>query len=125
MTEQKTNNRLLEEIKMCCRTLEDKKALDLKVLYLGEKSSVTDYFIIATGNSEPHIKAMHNALVVALKELKVSVLGTQANIASGWLVIDAFDFIVHLFTAEMRDYYGLESLWKDGQQIDFTTLISA
>ena len=110
---------VLQQVKACCRALEDKKAENVKVLYLGEKSSITDYFIIATGNSHPHLKAMRAALEEALENLHVDIFGIDAEPRSGWLVVDAYDFMVHLFIPEMRDNYRLESLWKDAEEMLF------
>ncbi len=108
---------VLQQVKACCRALEDKKAENVKVLYLGEKSSITDYFIIATGNSHPHLKAMRASIEEALDNLHIDIFGIDAKPSSGWLVVDAYDFMVHLFISEMRDYYRLESLWKDAEDV--------
>ena len=104
-------------LKLCTNVLEDRKAEDLLVLDVREQSSITDFFIIATATSGPHMRAMLNELERALKAEKVHLVGVDAEAGSGWAVIDAFDVMVHLFTSENRSHYRLESLWKDAQGV--------
>jgi len=107
-----------EEMQICCKALDNKKVIDLKILDMRGKSNVTDYFIIATGSSHPHLRAMKNALEKAFKASNVHVIGMDAAHDSGWIVIDVFDFIVHLFSKEMRENYKLEALWKDADVLE-------
>jgi ribosome-associated protein len=106
-----------EQIQACCQALYDKKAENITLLYLGAKSSVADYFIIATGTSDPHLRALAGAAYSTLKDLRVSMIGTDRSPGSGWMVVDAYDFLVHVFTAEVRQHYNLEGLWKDAERI--------
>ena len=102
----------------CCRALDDKKAADLKILKVREVSSVTDYFVIATGSSEPHLRALTQEVKSALKEEGIPTLGMENASETGWNVIDAFDVIVHVFLPTVRDAYRLDTLWKDGEVVD-------
>ena len=108
---------LSKNLKIACDALLDKKGEDLKLLYFGEKSSLTDCFIIATGNSNPHIKALQNNVEKNLKENQIEVFSKDRFQPSGWLVIDAIDFVVHIFSSEQRDNYTIEQLWKDAEEI--------
>lgn len=112
----------LNIIKRCYNALDDKKAIDIKVLKIAGKSSITDYFIIATGTSDPHLRALKNALEKSLEELKMKHIKINFEPDSGWAVIDGFDFIVHLFLGEQREFYGIENLWKDAEIIDINRL---
>lgn len=103
----------LKIVKACYDALDDKKAEDLKVLDVRGKSPITNYFIIATANSEPHLRALANELEKTLKDLGVKSIGRESNPGSGWVVVDAFDFMAHLFLPEQRGMYGIETLWKD------------
>ena len=103
----------LKIVKACYDALDDKKAEDLKVLDVRGKSPITNYFIIATANSEPHLRALANELEKTLKDLGVKSIGRESNPGSGWVVVDAFDFMAHLFLPEQRGMYGIEALWKD------------
>ena len=113
----KEKSTLSKNLKIACEALLDKKGEDLKLLYFGEKSSLTDCFIIATGNSNPHIKALQNNVEKNLKENQIEVFSKDRFQPSGWLVIDAIDFVVHIFSSEQRDNYAIEQLWKDAEEI--------
>jgi ribosome-associated protein len=104
-------------LKISCDALFDKKAEDVKLLYFGEKSSLTDCFVIATGNSNPHLKALRDNVEKTLKEKGVELYSKDRFQPSGWLVIDAIDFVVHLFSQEQRENYAIEQLWKDADEI--------
>ena len=108
---------LLSNLKISCDALLDKKGEDLKLLYFGAKSTLTDCFIIATGNSNPHIKALRDNVEKTLKENKVELFSKDRFQPSGWLVIDAIDFVVHIFSEEQRKNYAIEQLWKDAEEI--------
>jgi len=114
-TEPTTDPRAL--MALCCEALDDKKALDLKILDVRGISSITDYLVLASGNSQPHLKALRGAVEKALKDARAQIVGAETGEDSGWQVVDAFDFMVHLFTPEMRDNYRLESLWKDAAEV--------
>lgn len=110
-------NELLQNLKLACDALLDKKGEDLKLLYFGPKSSLTDCFIIATGNSNPHIKALRDNVEKTLKENNVELFSKDRFQPSGWLVIDAIDFVVHIFSDQQRENYAIEQLWKDAEEI--------
>lgn len=102
--------------------LEDKKAADLTVLHVGGISDITDYLVLATGNSEPHLRALRIEVEKVLDAAKLPIAGTeQGDYGSGWTVVDAFQIMVHVFTAEQRGNYALEKLWKDAQVVDLKT----
>jgi len=106
-----------ELLQACCRALDGKKAENIRILYLGQKSTIADYFVIATGTSSPHLRALRNVLEKTLDERGCSILGMDTECGSGWVVLDAGNMIFHLFTQSMRELYALETLWKDGDDI--------
>ena len=106
------------------KALDDKKAVDLRVLQLGQLSSVADFLVVATGNSEPHLRALRIELERVV-EAAGSRTRTEAHKDSGWSVVDAFDVVFHLFRADTRRSYGLESLWKDGLDIPVAAILKA
>ncbi len=108
---------MLKIVQTCCRALDEKKAGDLTVLDVSEQSSITDYLILATATSEPHLRALRVELEKALDADQVHLVGIEAKQESGWLVIDAFDVMVHLFLSEKRELYGLERLWRDATEV--------
>ena len=105
--------------------LDAKKAEDLRVLDVSKQSSITDYLVLANGNSEPHLRALRIELEKVLDEQKVRILGMDTTRGSGWMVIDAFEVMVHLFTAENRDKYRMELLWKDATAVSVATLLKS
>ena len=106
------------------KALDEKKAVDLRVLQLGQLSSVADFLVVATGNSEPHLRALRIELERVV-EAAGSKTRTEAHKDSGWSVVDAFDVVFHLFRDDTRRSYGLESLWKDGLDIPVSAILKA
>ncbi len=115
----------MEQLRLIYRALDDKKAESLKVLNVEGLSPITDYMIIANGTSEPHLKALRNTLEKTLKESCIPLTGEDRDTQSGWVILDAFDFMVHLFTKEQRDYYRMDLLWKDAEEIELAERLSA
>lgn len=116
-TDSKKSAKTLAEIRSAIDALEDKKAENICVLDVSAQSSITDYLVIATGTSDPHIKALKTELDKALKDNGVKLIGQDREVGSGWIVVDAFDFMIHLQTEAMRELYRLEQLWSDAEQI--------
>lgn len=105
------------------RALDAKKAESIRVLGVGEQSSITDYLVLGTANSDPHLRALRVELEKVIDASKTRILGMDGERGSGWMVIDAFEIMVHLFTAENREKYRLESLWKDAREISLDKLL--
>lgn len=117
------NSQALAVVRSCCRVLDDKKAGVLQVLDVSHQSSITDYLVLATATSEPHLRALRIELEKALDSAGVKLVGAERVQESGWLVIDAFDVMFHLFLGEMRERYGLERLWRDATEVPLSTLL--
>jgi len=105
------------------RALDAKKAADVQVLHVGELSSITDYLIVGTATSDPHLRALRVELEKVIDAEGAKILGIDTSKGSGWTVVDAFDVMVHLFTPENRDKYRLELLWRDAQAIPVAALL--
>jgi len=116
------NSELRTNLRTACDALLDKKAMDIKLLYFGDTSPLTDCFIIATGTSDPHLKALRDNLEKTLKDSKIELFSRDRFQPSGWLVLDAIDFVVHLFSKEQRENYALEDLWKDALNLEVEDL---
>ncbi len=115
----------LELVRICYRVLEEKKAGEIAVLDVSEQSSITDFLVLATATSEPHLRALRVELEKALDAGHVHLVGMETAQESGWMVIDAFDVMIHLFLAEPRERYGLERLWRDAKEVSATKLTDA
>ena len=109
-------------LKLVCQALDDKKAEDLLVLDVSKQSSITNYLVLATGTSDPHLRALRNELDRVIKQTNTRVVGVDAGSGSGWLVLDAFDLMVHVLTPENRARFRLESLWGDAPQVSWKRL---
>ena len=114
----------MDLVKLCCRVLDDKKAGELAVLDVSAQSSITDYLILATATSEPHLRALRIELEKALDAGEVHLVGMEIAQNSGWTVIDAFDVMIHLFLSEARERYGLERLWRDATDVPLSKVLS-
>ena len=109
---------------LVCRVLDEKKAGDVRVLYVGDKSSITDFLVIATGTSEPHLRALRVELEKVIDASGVRIVGMDTGQPhSGWLVVDTFDVMIHVFTQETRRRYSLEKLWNDAKEIPLDGLL--
>ena len=107
-----------KKLALLCRELADnKKAENLMVLDVRKLSSVTDYFVIASGTSEPHLRAIVNEIEVRLDEQDIQPRAKDGTIAGAWVVLDFFDVIVHVMRADVRDRYDLETLWGDAPRV--------
>ena len=111
---------------LCLELADNKKAEDLLVLDVRKLSSVTDYYVIVTGTSEPHLRAIANEILDRLREDH----GEQPRamdgvITGGWMVLDFFDVIVHIMRPDSRKLYDLEGLWGDAPAVRSATEIPA
>lgn len=113
----------LRLLKSVVLALDAKKAEALCVLDVSKQSSITDYLVLANGNSEPHLRALRIELEKVIDEQEVRILGMDTGKGSGWMVIDAFEVMVHLFTAENRDKYRMELLWKDARNVAVSEIL--
>ena len=100
-----------------------KKAAQLTVLDLRKAAGFTDFFVIATGGNARQVRAIAEAVEEALLKLKAKPSHTEGYERSGWILLDYFDFVVHVFSAETRAFYGLERLWGSATSIDLTCLL--
>ena len=107
------------------KALDDKKALGIRVLELGQLSSVADYMVIATGNSDPHLRALRIEVEKALDEVGSPARASESQSESGWTVVDGFNVLVHIFRPDVRESYSMESLWKDGLDVPVAAILKA
>lgn len=108
-----------KKLALLCREFADnKKAEDIVILDVRKLSSVTDFFVIASGTSEPHLRAIVDEITDQLREEHdLRPLRTDGSIHGAWVVMDFFDVIVHVMRADVRERYDLESLWGDAKRV--------
>ena len=96
----------------------DKKAFHLDVLSVGELTSIADYFILASASNERQAAAIADAVADQLKQqLGIRPLLIEGTTPGRWILLDFGDFIVHIFTEDVRRFYGLERLWGDAPNV--------
>src|SRR5882724_4342445 len=108
-----------KKLAQLCRDFADnKKAEDVAVLDVRKLSSVTDYFVIATGTSQPHLRAIVEEITSKLRdEHDLRPARTDGMSSGTWVVLDFFDVIVHVMHTEVRQRYDLEGLWGDAKPL--------
>jgi len=102
-----------ELLELCWRFAADKKALEPVALDLRGVAGFADYFLIVSGTSEPHLKAIAEAIAKGLKELGILPRALEGIPSSHWIVLDYGDVVIHAFHPSTRRYYALEQLWND------------
>lgn len=108
----------LQTAKLAAKALDSKKGLDIKIIRIRDISSIADYFVIATGTSNTHVKALADEVEFKLDEAGISVSSVEGQRNDTWILLDYIDVIVHVFSEDAREYYNLERLWEDGEIID-------
>lgn len=104
--------------------LDNKKAQDIKLLRTREITILADYFIICTANSTTQLKTMSDEVEMVLKEKGETPLRREGHRNGGWILIDFGCVIVNLFIKEVRDFYTLERIWADAEDVDITKIIT-
>ena len=104
---------------LLCRDLaENRKAENVAVLDVSAVSSITDYFVIASGTSEPHLRAISDEIKDKLREdHDLRPRAIDGSLQTAWLVLDYFDVIVHVMRVDVRGRYDLEGLWGDAPKV--------
>jgi len=106
----------------CAYLADERKAEQIVVLNVGRLTFFTDYFVIATGRNERQIKAIADEIRLRTMALGRPVVGIEGLPASGWVLIDLGDVIVHLFNSETRLIYDLELLWGEAPRSQWQTI---
>ena len=110
------NNKMdSKKLALLCRELADnRKAEDIVVLDVRKLSSVTDFFVVASGSSEPHLRAIMDEITDKLRaDHNLRPRAVDGTLHTAWVVLDYFDVIVHIMRTDMRERYNLEGLWGD------------
>lgn len=108
-----------KKLALACRELADnKKAENIVILDLRKLSSVTDYFVICTGTSEPHLRAIVDEVTENVRKLyQLRPRAVDGTLQAGWVVLDYFDVMVHVMRGAQREKYDLEGLWGDAPHV--------
>ena len=113
----------LEMAGLLASALDDKKARDIKVLHTEDVTVLANYFIICTATSAPHIKTLADECERVVEEAGERILHREGYRNGGWVLLDFGCVIVHLFLAEIREFYSLERLWGDAPEVELSSLL--
>jgi len=112
-------SQLPSQIDRAIGAAEDKKAVDLVVLDLRKAAGFTDFFVMASGTNTRQVRAIADGVIEALAQDGVKPAHVEGYDRSEWILLDYFDFVVHVFAPDTRAFYGLERLWGNADRIEF------
>ena len=105
------------------KALDTKKATDIKVLNVSTLTTLTDYFIIATGNSDKQVQALSDFVEETMDKEGKFLINREGYNTAEWVLLGYDDAIVHIFRGETREFYALEHIWKDAPEINIDALL--
>ena len=107
------------------KALDAKKGVGIKLLKIDKVSSLADYFLICTGTSNTHVRTLCDYAEYTLEQLGEPMLGREGHRGNSWELLDFGSIVVHVFTQEAREFYSLERLWADAEEINISDIIIA
>lgn len=113
----------LEFAQKIVKILDEKSAMDISLLYVEEKTVLTEYLVICNGTSTTHNRALAGELEFKLGELDIHPLNTEGEDDASWIVLDYNSVMVHIFTKNAKDFYKLDKLWADAENVDISGLL--
>ncbi len=111
-----------EIAKIAANTLNNKKARALNVLKVEELTVLTEYFVIATATSSTHVHSLADEVEVKLTEAGYEPHHIEGK-STGWIVLDYSSVIIHIFTPDQREFYGLDNMWSEGKSVDLSEIL--
>lgn len=114
----KAKPRLPAQVARAVKAAEDKQALDLVVMDLRKADGFTDFFLIASGSNSRQVRAIADGVMESLGQTGVKPAHVEGYDRADWILLDYFDFVVHVFGRETRGFYDLERLWGDADHVD-------
>lgn len=111
-----------ELVKIAVNALEEKKAIDIKVIDISNVSVIADYFIIASGTNRNQVQAMADSVEEDLGKAGFPSKQVEGYNTANWILMDFEDIIVHVFDNENRLFYDLERIWRDGKEVSVEEL---
>lgn len=119
-----SKEKILEDVRNIVSVLDEKEGIDITTIDMESTSLMVDYFVIVTGNSDTHMAALRDYVVQYLKSNKIDILSYDKDKGYDWMLIDAANIVIHIFSKEGRDFYDLEGLWGYLNKIDTRELLS-
>ncbi len=113
-----------EKVLTAVKALDKKKAQDIKALKVEDLTIVTSDFVIAAGTSSTHVKSLADEVEFAMEQAGFTPRQVEGR-ATGWILLDYYDLIIHIFTPDQRENYNLEKLWADAEEVDLSDVLTA
>ena len=111
-----------EMLKIACAALEEKKAFDIKIINISKISTLCDYIVIADGTNKKQVQALSDNVEDKMSAAGYSHKGVEGYSDGGWILLDYYDIIVHIFSEESRRFYNIEKIWNDGETVSMDSL---
>jgi ribosome-associated protein len=108
----------LDKAKLCLKIIMERKAIDPVLFEVGKLLSITDYFLIASGNSSRQVQAIARHLQRRMREQGFRPDGIEGEQEGHWVLMDYGDLVIHLFYKPIREFYDLEGLWIEAPRMD-------
>ena len=105
------------------KALDEKKGMNIKLLKIDKISTLAEYFLICTGTSNTHVKTLCDYAEYAMEEVGEPLLSREGHRGNSWEPLDYGAVVIHVFTEEAREFYNLERLWADAEQVDLTRIL--
>ncbi|MBR3760952.1 MAG: ribosome silencing factor [Ruminococcus sp.] len=112
-----------EKLELIIKTLDSKRGEDIQAIKVTYLTILADYFVIVNGTSNTHTRTLADEVEFQLTQKGIEPLRRETDTGNTWIVLDYADIIIHVFYKEARNFYKLESLWADGEQIDISGLL--
>lgn len=109
-------------VKLACTALDEHLGEDLCVLHIGKRTTISDYFIVVTAKNENQMMALQDACEEVLGKEGLLPKRVEGGKDSPWILLDYGDFVVHIFSKEHREFYNLERIWADAEEVDYKEL---
>lgn len=116
-------NREQEMVSIACKAIDDKKALEIKVIDIREVSVIADYFVITSGSNLNQVQAIVDNVEEQLGRAGFEPKQIEGTRNSNWILMDYGDLIIHVFDEENRLFYDLERIWRDGKELDVSEFL--
>jgi len=108
----------IDKARLCLQIVLERKAISPVLMQVGKLSSITDYFLVASGNSSRQVQAIVRHISRRLKEKGVRLYGIEGEQEGHWVLMDYGDVVVHIFYQPVREFYDIEGLWVEAPRID-------
>lgn len=109
---------------VAANALNQKKAKELNLIEVKNLTSIADYFLLATATSSTHVKALADEVEEKLSEIGIEPSHIEGK-ATDWILLDYGDVVIHIFGKQSREFYALDRMWNDAQEIDLTEILDS